>query len=99
MYVINGIAYSGDAKPMIKVKSVRPLDGYKLLLRFSNNEKRIFDFSPLLDMSCYVPLKNKSFFDRVYIDYGCTVWNDDDIDISPEFLYENGIPVEDSEDT
>ncbi|MEG1869827.1 MAG: DUF2442 domain-containing protein, partial [Oscillospiraceae bacterium] len=50
---------------------------------------KIFDFTPLLDYPCYAPLKDKAVFDRVYIDYGCTVWNDGNIDISPERLYED----------
>ncbi len=93
MYVVNGIAYAGEAKPMIKVKAVRPMDDYKLLLRFSNDEQRVFDFNPLLNQYGYAPLKNKTVFDRVYIDYGCTVWNDGEIDIASEFLYENSIPI------
>ena len=33
-------------------------------------------------------------FRGVYIDYGVTVWNDGDIDIAPEYLYENSVPAE-----
>ena len=32
-------------------------------------------------------------FCEVYIDYGVTVWNDGDIDIAPETLYEQGTAV------
>lgn len=93
MYIVNGIAYAGEPKEIIKVKSVRPLSGHRLWLRFTNNEEKIFDFTPLLDSPCYLPLKDKAVFDSVYIDYGCTVWNDGEIDIAPERLYDEGIDV------
>ena len=91
MYIVNDIAYAGEPKEIIKIKSVRPLAGYKMWLRFTNNEEKIFDFTPLLDAPCYLPLKDKAVFDSVYIDYGCTVWNDGKIDIATERLYEEGI--------
>jgi hypothetical protein len=34
-----------------------------------------------------------SVFKGVYIDYGVPVWNDGDIDIAPETLYEQSVPV------
>ena len=33
--------------------------------------------------------KNKEIFDAVYIDHGIITWKNGDIDISPEYLYEN----------
>lgn len=88
MYIKNGIAYAGEQKPILKVVGVRPLDDYKLWLRFNNGEIRIFDFKPHLDSPAFSPLKDKELFKAVYIDYGVTVWNDGDIDIAPEYLYE-----------
>jgi len=93
MYIIDGIAYASDPTPVIRVRSVRPLDDYKLWLRFTTGEIKIFDFSPLLDKPCFLPLKDKIVFDSVYVDYGCTVWNDGDIDISPSFLYDKGVLI------
>lgn len=93
MYIKNGIAYAGEQKPPLKISGVRPLDDYKLWLRFSNGEIKIFDFKPELDFPAFSPLKDKELFESVYIDYGVTVWNDGDIDIAPEHLYERGLPV------
>lgn len=45
-------------------------------------------------MKCYQPLKNKELFNSVYIDYGTLVWNDGEIDIAPETLFEEGRPVD-----
>ncbi len=90
MYVIDGIAYAGEAEPVLKVCGVRPMDGYKLWVRFNTGEAKIFDFKALLDMPAFAPLSDKAVFDGVYIDYGVPVWKDGEIDISPEMLYDKG---------
>ncbi len=94
MYVKDGIAYAGEAPKLISISGVRPLNNYKIWVRFSNGEAKIFDFSPLLEYPAFQPLQDKAVFQSVYIDYGTTVWNDGAIDIAPEYLYENGILVE-----
>ncbi len=50
----------------------------------------MFDFKTLLDMPAFSPLRDKKTFEEVYIDYGVAVWNDGEIDIAPEYLYEHG---------
>jgi len=92
MYVIDDIAYAGEQKPSIRIKSVRALDNNKLWLRFSTGEEKEFDFSSLLNDTCFKPLNDESLFKNVYIDYGTTVWDDGKIDIAPEYLYENSTP-------
>jgi hypothetical protein len=92
MYVINGIAYAGEASVPIKISGVRAMDDYLLWIRFNTGEARVFDFKPLLDSPAFAPLADKAVFRDVYIDYGIPVWNDGDIDISPEYLYENSVP-------
>jgi len=91
MYIIDGIAYAGEKEKTITVISTRVLEDYKLWLRFSTGEIKIFDFMPLLDTIGFRPLKDKALFDSVYVDYGITVWSDGEIDIAPEYLYQNGI--------
>ena len=96
MYVADGIAYAGERAPEIKVGGVRPLAGHKLWLRFTTGEAKVFDFAPLLKEAAFAPLSDEDVFRGVYIDYGVTVWNDGDIDIAPEYLYENSVPAEQS---
>jgi len=93
MYIVDDIAYAGELTPAIRVISVRPMNDYKLWIRFSNGEEKEFNFKPLLDYPCYTPLKDELLFKDVYIDYGVTVWNDGDIDIAPEQLYNNGVLI------
>lgn len=95
MYIVNGIAYAGDKPTPVRVSGVRPLDGHRLWLRFNNGETKIFNFSPLLTAPAFAPLTDKQVFSGVYIDRGVTVWNDGEIDIAPEYLYENAASAED----
>lgn len=94
MYIADGIAYAGEKAPVIKISGVRLMEDYKLWLRFNTGEVKIFDFKPLLTEPAFAPLEDRSVFCGVYIDYGVTVWNDGDIDISPKYLYDNAVPVE-----
>lgn len=94
MYIKNGIVYAGQPQPQVKVSGVRPLADYKLWVRFNNGEAKIFDCKELLDTPAFSPLRDEAVFRAVYIDYGVTMWQDGDIDISPEYLYEKGIPAE-----
>lgn len=94
MYVVDGIAYAGEQRESVKVNGVRPLDGYRLWLRFNTGEAKIFDFTPLLSEPAFVPLKNPEMFRGVYIDYGAPVWNHGEIDIAPEYLYRNATAVQ-----
>lgn len=93
MYIVDGIAYAGEKIPAIKISGVRPMDDYKLWLRFNTGEAKIFDFAPMLDQPAFAQLADKRVFSQVYIDYGVTVWNDGDIDIAPKYLYDNSVPV------
>lgn len=94
MYIVDGIAYAGEPEPIIKVSGVRPMENHKLWVRFNTGETKIFDFKPLLDMPAFAPLKSTELFNRVYIDYGVPVWNDEDIDIAPEKIYRDGVPCD-----
>ena len=94
MYIIDGIAYAGEKTPAIKVSGVRPLEDYKLWVRFNTGEAKVFDFAPMLSKPAFAALKDKKVFAAVYIDYGITVWNEGEIDIAPEYLYEHGVSIQ-----
>ena len=90
MYVKDGIAYAGEPIPILGVVSVRPLEGYKLRVRFTDGLRCTVDLSPILDSPAFMPLKDKTVFEQVYVEDGIPMWNDGDIDIAPEWLRENG---------
>jgi hypothetical protein len=92
MYIKNGIAYADGPEKILSVKSVRPLNGYKLMLLFSNDETRIYDMASMMNYPVFRALKDEGVFNKVYVDYGTVTWNDR-IDIASETLYEGGVPV------
>ena len=93
MYIKDGIAYAENAAPVLKVNGIRPMEDHKLWVRFNNGETRIFDIKPFLTQPAFRPLTDPGVFRQVYIDFGIPVWNDGDIDIAPEMLYENSMPA------
>ena len=93
MYIKDGIAYSSEHDRDITVVSVRALDEYKLWIRFSTGETKVFDFTPILDKGMFNILKDKKIFNTVYVDFGVPVWCDGEIDIAPERLYYEGVSV------
>lgn len=89
MYVMDGIAYAGEQEKPITILCVKPLEGYQLWIRFSNGHCGIFDTSPILDTPAFIALKEKTVFDRVYVDFGAPTWENGAIDIAPEYVYEH----------
>lgn len=74
----------------LSVKNVEPLPEYKLLIKFENNEKRIFDVAPYLNMGKFSELRNISLFNSVKVSFDSIEWANH-LDFSPEFLYEKSI--------
>jgi hypothetical protein len=62
----------------LSVINVKPLDGYKLLLKFENDEERIFDVSPYFNMGKFAELKDVSLFNTVTVKFdsmnGQIIW-------------------------
>ena len=63
-----------------------------LLVTFSNGERRSFDLTPLFTRKCYIQLKEPAFLAKAFVQYGCVTWPGN-IDIDPEWLYNDSIPV------
>ena len=77
-----------------KVQDVKPLEKYKLLVTFQNGEIKKYDVKPLFDK--WQAFKDLAYinglFQQVKVDaggYGIS-WNDD-IDLSCDELYYNGV--------
>lgn len=73
-----------------KLFKVKPLEGYRLLLEYSNGEKRTLDTAYWLDKPMYQELKNKTLFNTVKIEGITVVWIHGQ-DIAPEDLYEYSV--------
>ena len=90
MYIKEGIAYADDPIPILTVLAVRPLPGYRMWVRFSTGETKTVDMAPLLEKGVFQQLKDADTFNGVYIDCGVPTWQDGEIDIAPEYLFEQG---------
>ncbi len=77
-------------EPLITVQHVIAKEDYTLHLSFSTGEQRIYNAKPLLSKPVFAPLNSKLFFLCAKAQYGAVVWNDD-IDLAPEYLYEQSV--------
>ena len=73
------------------VKDASYVDGYKLEIKFENDEIRLVDLENHLDGGIFEALKDISFFKSFVVnqDIDTIVWPND-ADFSPDFLYEIG---------
>ena len=80
-----------------KIKNISALPDYKLSVQFSEGITKIYDVKPLFEkMPVFIDLKeNPAEFACVAVDVGGygIVWNDD-LDLSCDELWENGVRVD-----
>ena len=72
----------------LAVKDVKAMDNYKLILTFENNEKRLFDMTPYLELGVFKTLKDENLFKTVKVSFDTIEWSNG-ADIDPETLYED----------
>lgn len=90
---------SGTGRPPVwAVAAVEPHPDYTMTVTFRSGEKRLYDMRPWIESEkygrVYAPLKDIDFFMRAYVD-GSAAWSDE-IDIAPEELYDNGVPIDET---
>lgn len=74
------------------VVKVVAADDYFIEAEFTTGEVRRFDMRPYLHFPAYAALKEPGLFRRAHVEYGTVVWNED-IDLSPDTLYLQGMPA------
>ena len=78
------------------IKSIKTLDNLILLVSFESGECKKYDFKPLIKkFKNFEQLKDNVLFNKARIDVGGygIVWNEN-IEISSEELWKNGIMIE-----
>ncbi len=91
MYIKNDICYAGALQPEIKISNAKPLPGRMMLVTFSTGEKRLFD-TTLLEGSAFASLADEEIFSHPAIFHGILTWDDGNIDIAPETVYQESYP-------
>ncbi len=71
-----------------RVKSVKPLGGYRLEIVFTNGETGLYDCQPLLDLGVFSELRDEAYFRQVRVELGTVAWPHEQ-DICPDTLYED----------
>ncbi|MBF0491570.1 MAG: DUF2442 domain-containing protein [Deltaproteobacteria bacterium] len=69
-----------------RIKEATPMEGYKLKLIFTNNEKGVYDCSFLLNFGVFKELKEEAYFKQVKVVDGTVAWPHEQ-DICPDTLY------------
>ena len=69
-----------------RVRSVEPLQDYKLRLEFTNGEVVVYDCRPLLKLGVFQELSDVQYFNQVRPLLGSVAWPHEQ-DICPDTLY------------
>ena len=74
-----------------EITDAKYIDGYKMFLLFNDGQKRVFDFLPLIEhYPAFKPLHDLNLF-KAFIITDTLEWDNGNIDIAPEYIYENGV--------
>ncbi len=74
------------------VKSAKPIEGYKLQIKFKNGEEKIFDLTPYLSVGKFAELRDVRLFNTVTVKFDSIAWANQ-LDIDPEFLYAHSVAI------
>jgi len=78
-----------------RVKAVKPNPDYTLTLTFANDEVKVFDVSPYLNVGVFRELKDMRWFNSVKPFLGSIQWQNGQ-DLCPDTLYLESRPVQNS---
>ncbi|HLX12094.1 MAG TPA: DUF2442 domain-containing protein [Bacteroidota bacterium] len=80
---------------MIRIKSVEPLENFRIRLVLTNGKQKTIDLAPFLQGPIFKPLRqSRSLFQTIHVDeeLGTIVW-DNGADIDPDVLISDRIPA------
>lgn len=74
------------------VTDIQPLDDYVLRLTFRGGERRDFDVTPYLDLGIFQELRDSSYFQEAYLEFGSVEWPHGQ-GLSCDTLYLESVPA------
>jgi hypothetical protein len=77
---------------LLDVVNVKTTQDFQLELDFQNGEQRRFDMRPLLTMRPWDRIASAQLFHLAKVAYGTVIWPGE-IDIAPETLYDDSVPL------
>ena len=90
-----------ELEPLVRVRRVKTLKGFKVLIIFDNGTQREIDLEPYLHGPIFEPIRNDpNMFGAMKIEGGTIAW-ENGADIDPDVLYDNLKPawMENAEET
>jgi hypothetical protein len=73
----------------LEVINAQYIKDFKILLEFNNGIALTVDLENELNGSVFIPLKNKEYFQKFFIQFNTIEW-DNGADFAPEYLYQIG---------
>ena len=89
MIVRDGKCYAENPLPVLKITEFETLAPHRMTVVFNDGETRIFDGRKLLKGEAFTPLSDADVFANCKLDYETLTWLDGELDVAPEFVYEN----------
>lgn len=77
---------------LLDVVKVKTTNDFQLELDFQNGEQRRFDMRPLLGMRPWNRIATSQLFHSAKVAHGTVIWPGE-IDIAPETLYDDSVPL------
>ena len=74
------------------VKTVKPIDDFRLHIWFNNGEERLFDVKPYLDHGIFSELKDLAMFNTVRPD-GLSIEWANEASLSPDTVYLSSVRI------
>ncbi|MFY7862200.1 MAG: DUF2442 domain-containing protein [Chitinophagales bacterium] len=76
-----------------RVKSVLVKEDYLLVIEFTNQETKIFDVKPYLNLGIFKELKDTDYFKKAQVYLGTVAWNNRQ-DFCPDTLWLESKPIQ-----
>ena len=91
MIVRNGTCYAENSQPVLKITAFENCGDHQMCVVFNDGATRIFDGRSLLQGEAFAPLSDAIVFADCKLDYETLTWLDGELDVAPEFVYENSV--------